>query len=652
MGTITRSSFKNNWAENRGGAISARHIYSIDNSHFEANTAKNGNGGAIYISGKTISYHEGEYRGNIILVTKSTFKSNSAKSGDGGAIYVSAPGKLSGYSVDTFLYIGVNFNECNFTGNYVDGGILKYNGGAICSDTDLSLNSCYFKDNWAKNHGGAIYTQSILYYSDSPSSPSNIKNSYFENNDAKDGDGGAIYINRKTSPESFKYHRGDFTERTFENCYFINNHAIEDGGAIYANRDVNLKGCTFKDNKASGAKIARCYGGAIRSKGDVKIDNSSFLNNYAADYGGAIYADTITWISSYSFFIGNTAGNNDGGAIYTNKFTIDVKYGVFINNTVKSNDNGGAIYINKENWITFSQCVFVNNHCGNKGGAIYLDSSSSHLILANDIFVSNSAKEGDTVYNSGKYDSIKNNWWGGKNPSSDNDQLVEWKMWPWSNIHHTDSNPLRFVLKLSENTNIVNSQLCATAGFYNNNVRLYTGEMVAYSGEMVTNYISFIPVSDIEFSNRTEGKANVTILVSPQKEVQYTITANLFGQFASDILTVVAKDRYGAGGDLSNEADEGLIDSPKDSSNALIDSYNAPVNNRYNVDGNSNNLFGVISDVENTNYANSSNKTQNNSSVAKTIDNQSNGSSFNYLWILLLIVIFAGAGVLIKQYKN
>jgi hypothetical protein len=56
--------------------------------------------------------------------------------------------------------------------------------------------------------------------------------------------------------------------------------------------------------------------------------------------------------------------------------------------------------------------------------------------------------------------------------------------------------------------------------------------------------------------------------------------------------------------------------------------------------------------VENAVYTNFTNKTPINSSVAKTIDNQSNGSSFNYLWVLLLIVIFAGAGVLIKQYKN
>ena len=482
---------------------------------------------------------------------------------------------------------------------------------------------------------------------------SNLRDSYFENNVARGGDGGAIYINCGTS------------ERPIINCYFLKNHAAEDGGAIYSYGDTILKNSTFESNRASGAKLARSFGGAIRSKNSVKVDNCTFKDNFAVDYGGAIYADTIKWVNSYSYFIGNAVGDNSGGAIYTNKFTNDVKYGIFINNNVRSNDEGGAIYINKENRITFSQCVFVNNHCGNKGGAIYLDSSSSHLTLVNNIFASNSAKEGDTVYNCGKYDSIKDNWWGGKNPSSDNDQLVEWKMWPWSNIHHTDSNPLKFTLKLSATTANANALLCATAGFYNNNGKLS-------SGEMITDYISFMPVLDIVYSNRTDNKANVTTLISPQKEAQYTITANLFGQLASntfqyseeydtgDAITIFPNDEEPF--DLPNDEYEVPFDSPNevhelpfdslDSSNAL----NAPVNNEYDVDGYINNgnaiLFGVISNVENTNHANSSNETPNNGSVAKTIDNQSNGSSFNYLWILLLIVIFAGAGVLIKQYKN
>ena len=67
---------------------------------------------------------------------------------------------------------------------------------------------------------------------------------------------------------------------------------------------------------------------------------------------------------------------------------------------------------NSENSVTFSKCIFINNHCGDEGGAIYLDSRSSHLTLKNNCFMGNIADdEGQNVFNSGFYDNIEKNWW-------------------------------------------------------------------------------------------------------------------------------------------------------------------------------------------------------------------------------------------------
>lgn len=86
---------------------------------------------------------------------------------------------------------------------------------------------------------------------------------------------------------------------------------------------------------------------------------------------------------------------------------------------------------------------------------------------------------------------------------------------------------------------------------------------------------------------------------------------------------------------------------------APVNEYRA-VNVRYvgvnNVNTNTN-LLDVNSDVNDTNVTNSTDKTPDNASVAKTTNNQSNGG-FNYLWIVLALVIVAGAAVLIKKYKN
>ena len=55
--------------------------------------------------------------------------------------------------------------------------------------------------------------------------------------------------------------------------------------------------------------------------------------------------------------------------------------------------------------------------------------------------------------------------------------------------------------------------------------------------------------------------------------------------------------------------------------------------------------------MENVDNTNSTNNISNNGTVAKTIDSQPNGSNFNYFRILLVMVIVAGAGFLIKKHN-
>ena len=409
---------------------------------------------------------------------------------------------------------------------------------------------------------------------------------------------------------------------------FTGNSAYADGGAIYAEGNVDIKNTTFENNKAEGASSAQCYGGAIRAKGDAKVDNCSFLNNHAADYGGAIYADTITWVNTLpSYFIGNYVDDNCGGAIYTNKFNTDIYYGVFINNTAKANDDGGAIYINNENHLTIAQCYFENNRCGDEGGAIYTDSMSSSLKLLNNIFIDNDAGDkGDIVYNSGYYDAIAFNWFGINNPSFDN-KFKEYHTWPRSDEDHSDGYPVHAKLLLDND--------CKVGKEYNLTVYFEDakGNHAILLCDLIKISISADNNAKISDWHKVSECTYVTGITFTNTNVTH-ITANVNNQVLElDVLATV-NDFQHRHENASNSA-------------------NVVTNNDYNVDNNGNtNLFSVISNVENADYTNSSNKTPNNSSVAKTIGNQSNGSGFNYLWVLLLIVIFAGAGVLIKQYKN
>ena len=408
-----------------GGAVYVSNVNNLkfNNVIFENNHARN-HGGAVYVeNGNSIQFVNSEFFGNY---------ATGEYGGDGGALY-------------TLKYLDII--NCNFVSNKAEDvfEFEKTYGGAIYSKNKLNIKDSVFEENFALDSGGAIYTTESL----------NITNSLFNSNIAKVM-GGAIYAKSVVSVDSstFTSNKAITNGRNYGGAIYGENNvnvvdslfkfnfANVDGGAIYSKNNVAVKNSIFDGNVASGDSRAQCCGGAISSAHDVKVDNSTFINNHAEDYGGAIYADTVTWVETYSYFIGNYAEDNQGGAIYTNKFNTDVKYGMFIGNQAK-NDDGGAIYINNENRITFSNCTFKDNYADDEGGAIYLDSSSSDLTLKDyNSFINNRAgDEGQDVFNKGTYGEIKNNWWGTASPDFSNALLVEWRLWK-SNVKHKDENSL------------------------------------------------------------------------------------------------------------------------------------------------------------------------------------------------------------------
>jgi len=397
---IINCTFNNNWADNYGGAIYNHGVkpLTIINSTFNNNKADDDDGGAIY----SIS---------DVYIENSIFTGNNAF-GDGGAIHC--------YNA----YI----TNCLFDSNKAKGAkVSQCEGGAIYCIDNLTVDNSTFKNNYAGDYGGAAYAKKINVNNNQDSNQ--LYNSFFINNKAGDNDGGALYSKENSN---------------VKNAIFTGNNAFEDGGAIFCCDNAYITNCLLDSNKAKGATVSQCEGGAIYCKDDLTVDNSTFKNNYAGDYGGAIYADTLD-LKPGCIFDNNTAYDNQGGAIWVNKFREDVKYATFINNKAGAKDDGGAIYINKENHVTFSHCTFKGNYAGDEGGAIYLDSTSSELTLKDNSFIDNFAgAEGLDVFNKGTYRTIEHNWWGTASPDFSRGQLVEWRFLPWkSNLKHFDSNPLK-----------------------------------------------------------------------------------------------------------------------------------------------------------------------------------------------------------------
>ena len=154
----------------------------------------------------------------------------------------------------------------------------------VTNDAKVTFKNINFLNGWATNYdyGGAIN----IYY--------NVKvtiiDCTFMGNIAED-QGGAINT----------YEGGAID---IVNCIFTNNTAGMDGGAICTNENIIVKNTTFMNNKVEGGiAIRQRHGGAICCQKElgtinVEVDNCTFIGNHAEDYGGAIYADTITWTNN------------------------------------------------------------------------------------------------------------------------------------------------------------------------------------------------------------------------------------------------------------------------------------------------------------------------------------------------------------------
>ena len=124
---------------------------------------------------------------------------------------------------------------------------------------------------------------------------------------------------------------------------------------------------------------------------DVTISQSS--SSIIADFGGAIYADSILLYLHYVDIDGVTSSTY-GGAVYTNHCSIKVQVSSSISSC--SSGSGGAIYC--DNCGTFDcDGTFYMNSASNYGGSIFIQGGDVHLSnLAN--FTSSMSNFGGGVY--------------------------------------------------------------------------------------------------------------------------------------------------------------------------------------------------------------------------------------------------------------
>ncbi|MFA7659205.1 MAG: hypothetical protein WCY19_07210 [Candidatus Gastranaerophilaceae bacterium] len=403
---ISDSYFKGNIATGSLSGVGGGAIYStsaatttITNSSFDSNIAQGGSGGAIYASGAT-TINGGSF----------TYNQTQSGSGKGGAIFNNSS--------------ALNLiNQVNFSHN------SSINGGAIYNAGTATIDGGTYTSNTANASGGAIYNSA---------GTSTITGATFNSNKASNTFGGAIY---NSSPGTLTVDSCHFTGNNAQgsdnggggaidntaasvtqitNSDFNSNYAIN-GGAIFVNGKTGISNSSFTGNgiDSSGPTIT-AKGGAIFNNTDssaifdriLTLTGTSFYNNIAVN-GGAIYispnTSTTTTINNGTY--SNNAATNFGGAIYNGTGTTNITGATFTDNgsltiggTTYKTISGGAIYNGSGYALTLTDSTFSNNSATTSGGAIYNDGT---INISGSSFDDNAAaSSGGAIYNNGTISSL------------------------------------------------------------------------------------------------------------------------------------------------------------------------------------------------------------------------------------------------------
>jgi predicted outer membrane repeat protein len=157
-------------------------------------------------------------------------------------------------------------------------------GGAIWATANISRS--VFKNNSASAGGGAVRCNG---------DPMTITDSYFEGNASGSQGGGALMLQLA----------GAGTNQVLNSTFFNNSTASASGGGIHSLSPVNVVNSTFLANST----IAGGFGGALRVEANSSVESSTFISNSADSNGGAIYVDAgQTLTIEQSILSGNTMG--------------------------------------------------------------------------------------------------------------------------------------------------------------------------------------------------------------------------------------------------------------------------------------------------------------------------------------------------------
>lgn len=363
--TIQGGEFSGNYTDSGDGGViyNGSGALDIQGGNFSGNHAA-GDGGVIYNGSGALTIQSGEFSDNYtggdggvvynasgagaMNVAGGFFTGNYA-GGNGGAVYnASAEGMtvFAAFGGNHAANGGAIYNTAGilniggmFIGNYAETG----DGGAIYNESAAGMTvAADFAGNYAAN-GGAIYNKNGTLA---------ISGGSFEANEARNGNGGAIY-------------HGGAGSLTIDGTRLIGNSAAVQGGAVFSgNGALNVKNSTFTGNMA-------VTGAAIFSGGSATMDRVVFSGNQASE--------SIVTINGGDLKNLTVSGNTAGGALFDSqgsKTVIDLS-AFYDNNAEILLSAGATLYV-------------INSTFAEGNGDV-----TKHMITGGDVTILNTTVTGD-----------------------------------------------------------------------------------------------------------------------------------------------------------------------------------------------------------------------------------------------------------------
>ena len=357
-GKIISNEFNLDHISTNGGAIysNSSHVILLGTSF--TNQVSSGSGGAVFMSGGTITMHDvvminntaAFYGGGLRGIV--THEGSGSMTMSGTNVFESNTGRECGGALEIVSFMSVLINGTNtFTSNTV----IQGRGSALCFAG--AQNVSFYGVAYIENNIGCAVTAD------------------FRNN------GTGIDSDRRTGTDILFLGK----------AYFVNNSYTDGGGlcALFSNISV-LNTMVFDSNSATNGAAIASYDSELKMVGD-----QYFIGNSAKQSGGAIYSDNSSWIlTGNQTFERNSA--YQGGAIFCTFRNTIAMYGhqrFVVNSAVE----GGAIYSFANRFLRLhGEQVFDTNKVLQGGGAIS-SYDSTWTMTGNQVFYGNQGVYGGAL---------------------------------------------------------------------------------------------------------------------------------------------------------------------------------------------------------------------------------------------------------------